>query len=161
MTLTERFAALTPEQREKFNAVGDGTGLEAFLSEIGFDVTADEKARVLEYIATGKLQLSDEEISTLAGGSRDEGSADGREVQVGSHRLVAGIGSRWFAETCGACSAEGGIFAKSHSGDGNVFYDCKCYNCGKQWTKLSIQPEGIAGAIANPDNMIGAVIRPY
>ena len=142
MTITEKIAKLTPEQREKLGAFKDGTGLEAFLSEIGLDVTAKEKARVLEYITTGKLQLSDEEISTLAGGYRDEGSAEGREIQVGGHRLVAGIGSRWFAETCGACGTEGGIFAKSHSGDGNVFYDCKCYNCGKQWPKVSMQPEG-------------------
>ena len=30
MTLTEGFPALTPEQREKFNAVSDGAGLDAF-----------------------------------------------------------------------------------------------------------------------------------
>ena len=42
MTLTERFAALTPEQREKFNAVSDNAGLDAFLSETNTVITDSE-----------------------------------------------------------------------------------------------------------------------
>ena len=37
MTLTERFETLTPDQREKFNALKDGAGLDAFLTETGWN----------------------------------------------------------------------------------------------------------------------------
>ena len=69
MALTERFATLTPEQREKFNALKDGAGLDAFLSETGLTLTGEEKAAVTAYIASGKLPLADEEIENVGGGS--------------------------------------------------------------------------------------------
>jgi len=68
MTFTEKFANLTPEQREKFNALKDGAGLDAFLSETGMELTAEEKAQVMKYIESGKLPLSEEELETVAGG---------------------------------------------------------------------------------------------
>ena len=71
MNLTERFAALTPEQREKFNALKDGAGLDAFLTETGFELTDEEKTQILEYIASGQLPLADEELESVAGGCGD------------------------------------------------------------------------------------------
>ena len=68
MTLTEKFAKLTPEQREKFNTITDGAGLDAFLSETGLQLTADEMAAVTDYIVSGQLPLEDEELSNVAGG---------------------------------------------------------------------------------------------
>jgi len=68
MTIAEKFANLTPEQREKFNALKDGAGLDAFLSETGMELTAEEKAQVMKYIEFGKLPLSEEELENVAGG---------------------------------------------------------------------------------------------
>jgi len=68
MTLTGKFIGLTPEQREKFNALKDSVGLEAFLSETGLELKVEEKAQVLEYIASGILPLADEELDNVAGG---------------------------------------------------------------------------------------------
>jgi hypothetical protein len=104
--------------------------------------------------------LSDDEMSGLAGGFREDGTADGREIQVGGHHLVAGIGSRWFSEICRACGTEGSLFAKSHSSDGSDFFDCKCYNCGKQWPKISIQSVGAVKAVGGPGSTVGNLVRP-
>ena len=68
MTLHEKFAALTPEQREKFSALKDGAGLDAFLTETGFELTDEEKAQITELILSGKLPLSDDELENAAGG---------------------------------------------------------------------------------------------
>ena len=73
MTLTEKFKGLTPGQREKFNALKDSAGLDAFLSETGLELTDEEKAQVLEYIASGKLPLADEELDNVAGGGCGSG----------------------------------------------------------------------------------------
>ena len=43
MTLIEKFATLTPEQREKFKALKDGAGLDAFLAETGAAFSQEEK----------------------------------------------------------------------------------------------------------------------
>ena len=71
MNLTERFAALTPEQREKFYTVSDSAGLDAFLAETDAALSQEEKARVMELITTGMLPIADEELDNAAGGSQD------------------------------------------------------------------------------------------
>jgi hypothetical protein len=68
MTITEKFATLTPEQREKFNAVKDGAGLDVFISETSVEITDEEKLQILSYIESGKLPLADEELDNVAGG---------------------------------------------------------------------------------------------
>ena len=68
MTLTEKFAKLTPEQREKFSAVSDSAGLDAFLAETGAALSQEEKARVMELITSGKQPLADEELENASGG---------------------------------------------------------------------------------------------
>ena len=73
MTLTGKFLGLTSGQREKFYTLKDSVGLEAFLSETGFELTVEEKAQVLEYIASGKLPLADEELDNVAGGGCGSG----------------------------------------------------------------------------------------
>ena len=75
MTLTDKFRGLTPGQREKFNALKDSVGLEAFLFETGLELTVEEKAQVLEYIVSGKLSLADEELDNVAGGGCLSGSS--------------------------------------------------------------------------------------
>jgi len=68
MTIAEKFANLTPEHLEKFKALKDSAGLDAFLTETGLELTAEEKAKVLQYIESGKLPLADEELDNVAGG---------------------------------------------------------------------------------------------
>ena len=71
MTLKEKFAKFTPEQQESFLvAVKDGAGLDAFLSENSLELTSEEKAQALEFLKSGKLPLSDEELKNAAGGAR-------------------------------------------------------------------------------------------
>ena len=69
MTLLKKLQALTPGQWGKFHALKDGAGLDAFLSETGVELTAEEKAQALEYIESGKLPLDDEKLDNVAGGS--------------------------------------------------------------------------------------------
>ncbi|MCL2096229.1 MAG: hypothetical protein FWH10_04910 [Oscillospiraceae bacterium] len=68
MTLTQKFAALTPEQQEKFKALKDSAALDAFLAENSLTLTDEEKAQAAEYFKTGKLPLPDEELDNVAGG---------------------------------------------------------------------------------------------
>ncbi|MCL2096227.1 MAG: hypothetical protein FWH10_04900 [Oscillospiraceae bacterium] len=71
MTITQKFATLTPEQREKFKELKDaaaGVVLDAFLDENNLALTDEEKAQALEYLKSGKLPLADEELENVAGG---------------------------------------------------------------------------------------------
>ena len=74
MTITEKFAKLTPEQSRKFIALENGAELDAFLSNVGLELTDEEKAQVLEFIESGKMQLSDEDIENAAGGFKNSSS---------------------------------------------------------------------------------------
>ena len=68
MALQEKIAKLTPEQWEKLDAVKDETALDAFVSEHGIELTAEERGQILEYFKTGVLPLADEELDNVAGG---------------------------------------------------------------------------------------------
>ena len=68
MTLTQKFASISPEQREKFKALKDATALDAFLTENSLALTDEEKAQAIEYFSSGKLPLADEELENVAGG---------------------------------------------------------------------------------------------
>jgi len=68
MTLTEKFAALTPEQREQFKAVKTAEQLDAFLTDNKLELSVEEKAQALEYLEKGVLPLADEELENVAGG---------------------------------------------------------------------------------------------
>ncbi|MCL2078569.1 MAG: hypothetical protein FWH17_01855 [Oscillospiraceae bacterium] len=68
MTMQEKFAALTPLQREKLDELKDNAKMEAFLSENDIKLTDEEKTQILEFIESGKLPLSDEQLENVAGG---------------------------------------------------------------------------------------------
>ena len=68
MTLAERYKSLTPEQKEKFSTVKNEKDFDAFLNEYNFVLPDELKAKVLEYINTDKLPLSEEELESVAGG---------------------------------------------------------------------------------------------
>ena len=68
MTLTEKFAALTPEQQEQFDTVKTVEQFEALLAEHKLEPSAEEKAGALEYLEKGIIPLADEELENAAGG---------------------------------------------------------------------------------------------
>lgn len=68
MALSEKIAKLTPEQKEKLVAVKDEAALDAFVSELGIELTVKDREQALEYFKTGKLSLADEELENVAGG---------------------------------------------------------------------------------------------
>ena len=68
MTLAEKFATLTPEAQETFTAVKDEAALDTFLSQNGVTLTAEEKKQAVEYVTTGTLALSDDDMDAVAGG---------------------------------------------------------------------------------------------
>ena len=106
MNITEKFSNLTREQREFFNTVRDGAGLEAFLGKSDIELTSEEKVAALEFIASGLLPLDDDELDAVAGGCS------------GSSSVTYG--------TCPKCGGEGtykieGNFYASCSACGHVF----------------------------------------
>jgi len=74
MTIAEKIATLTPEQTQKFIALENSTELDAFLSDAGLELTGEEKAQALEFIESGKMQMSDEDIENAAGGFKNSSS---------------------------------------------------------------------------------------
>jgi len=144
MNLTERFATLTPEQREKFYTIKDSAGLDAFLTETGLELTADEKEQVTEFITSGKQPLSDDELNAVAGGQdpnlvafwKRQAESEGRGTHVGMS--VAGLFNiySWRDARCPICKVEGSVFSASKgevTSSSSIlyqdFYDVKCYAC--------------------------------
>ena len=143
MTLTEKFEKLTPEQREKFNTVKDSAGLDTFLSETGFELTADEKAQVTELIISGKLPLSDDDLNAAAGGQTSPvlvqawkklAQGENRPTHVGQIQDWHG----WQDGICPECNQVSAMFctyrvaAPTRASAGKedfYFHNAKCYIC--------------------------------
>ena len=102
MNITEKFSTLTQEQRELFNTVKDGAGLEAFLGQSGMMLTPEEKTAALEFVASGLLPLDDDELDAVAGG------CSASDVRYG---------------TCPKCGGEG-----TYKIEGNSYASCSA--CG-------------------------------
>jgi hypothetical protein len=68
MTLQERFATLTSEQKAQFKAAKTAEQFEAFIAESKLELSETEKRQALEYINTGAWPLADEELENVAGG---------------------------------------------------------------------------------------------
>ena len=68
MALQEKIMKLSPEQREKLFAVKDEAVLDAFVSEHGIELTAEERSEALVYLNKHEMPLSDEELDNVAGG---------------------------------------------------------------------------------------------
>lgn len=147
MTLMEKFATLTPEQREKFAEVKDAAALDAFVSEQGIDLTDEEKTQTLEYIKTGVLPLDDDELDAAAGGlwgymdfssfGHGDPMAEGRSDPVGVHPCGCEwqFDIRWpsgyvYADYLKRTPTKPGVAIAT-------YYDVKCYKCGRQWSELT------------------------
>jgi len=150
MTITEKFATLTTEQQEKFNALKDGAGLDAFLSDTGLELTEEEKAQALEFIESGKLPLTDEEVNAVAGGNsayvsswRKIAEGEGRPKHVGASGWSSIIAyhngmkppNTWYNANCPKCGGQESLFARDMGEMGSLNHviwciDVKCYVCG-------------------------------
>ena len=75
MTLIEKFKTLTPEQQEKFYKIKNEKDFDAFLNEYNFEITDVFRTKVLEYIKTDQLPLSDEDLENVSGG-KDDGQGE-------------------------------------------------------------------------------------
>lgn len=71
MTLTQKFANLTPEQLARFATVKNAATLEKFTSEYSIEFTEEEKAQMAEYFKKGILPLADDDLDKAAGGISD------------------------------------------------------------------------------------------
>jgi hypothetical protein len=138
MTLTERFASFTPGQREQFANLKDEAALDAFTAEHSVELTAEDKASVLEYFQSGVLPLDDHDLEAVAVGqskanamaqSEAQARADGRIYMMITNISRPGDFCRcdhrhiWIREV------------KQHPTFLFSFYliDMKCYKCG--WVK--------------------------
>lgn len=129
MTLIQKFANLTPRQREKFAAIKDGAELDAFVSETNIDLTEEEKTQAGEYLKKGMLPLDDDDLDTVAGGATKDVSpglaaADGRNYNLpsGNNLCVCHHENKW-ARSVGTKTLNGQT----------KYSDIKCYKCGKTW----------------------------
>jgi len=155
MTITEKFATLTTEQQEKFNALKDGAGLDAFLSDTGLELTEEEKAQVLEFIETGKLPIDDDELDAAAGGVdssvisawRRIAESEGRGAHIGCGDTGL-FRTTWRNANCPKCDGPESLFGSSivkHTVYGLVVegsYFCtnvKCYVCGYIFGDCTLQ----------------------
>jgi len=153
MTLSQKFMALTAEQKEQFAAVKNGAALDRFLSEHGITLTEEEKQSALEYFQSGILLLDDDDLETVAGGQSKEDSAkqahaDGRTIPMPS-------GLWWINEVVGYCtcnhqykwakSKEVKIddfyknnpeYYKNYEGH-YIYHSVKCYKCGSFWNRIA------------------------
>jgi hypothetical protein len=158
MKLMEKLEALTPGQKEKFSSVATEQELDAFINEIGAELTAEERAAAWKYIEAGqpktegKAALADEELENVAGGGcgsskpdyQKMAKKDGRDVQV--FKFGQGlIGTRIKGKPdhapcgCGANTIQESIFAKNcYVSGSHYFSDCKCYACGRTWESIEV-----------------------
>ena len=142
MTLIEKFATLTPAQRERFDALKDGTGLDAFLSETELELSAEEKEQATELITSGKLLIPDGELDAAVGASNDitriayennmkRARADGRSTLVeGRQRSL--ILQGYMPAVCPKCNYRRVLWCRSLTAKTNDYYECvdtKCYRC--------------------------------
>ena len=110
MTLTEKFATLTPEQQEQFKSIKNADQLDALLAEQKIDLSAEEKAQTIEFIEKGIIPLVDEELDNVAGGG--------------------GCGTL----KCKKCNSTN-VKQESFVGGGVSYYTMTCRDCGNTWNK--------------------------
>jgi len=138
MTLTQKIAGLTPEQREKLGTVKDEAGLNAFIAENGIELTDEDKKEALAYFENGVTPMSDDDMEAVAGGTskkdaEKQAKADGRTVPL-PYRVPGSyseqIGCNCYYEKRWARSRQ--FKSKSGGVDTYTYYDIKCYQCNRK-----------------------------
>ena len=148
MTLMEKFAKLTPEQREKLNAVKDEAALIAFAAENGIELTEQDKRDALAYFESGVLPMSEDDMDAVAGGAAAKKTSPAKAAADG--RLVPMPHSHYFYHPFSYCSCHHDnkwareVITTTSGYDANTvthsstYIDIKCYKCNKQWSKITI-----------------------
>ena len=83
MTLTQKIASLTPEQREKLGTVKDEKALVAFAAEAGIELTEQDKKDALAYFENGVIPMSDDDMDAVAGGGSKNSEAEAKAKKDG------------------------------------------------------------------------------
>jgi bacteriocin-like protein len=116
--MQERFDALTDEQAAKLEAVRNEADMAAFLNEIGYLPSPEEKAKLAEYYAPKpEGELSDEELAKVSGG------ALWKKCPKGKYEY-------WFATAkCNGCT----YFLREQWGSAKQQFSCTCnfFRCTK------------------------------
>ncbi len=135
MTVSEKFAAFTTEDKERLAAVTDMESLVAFFQEHDIELPQEDMQGILEAIRAKLVPMEDDELDVAAGGpiadmrakkkeAHEQAKADGRTEHVNAFNFLCICSSdyKWAREV------EYGFYKKT-------FYDIKCYKCGKTWDK--------------------------
>ena len=142
MTLTQKIAGLTPEQREKLGTVKDEAGLNAFVAENSIELTDEDKKEALSYFETGVTPMSDDDMEAVAGGtSKDDAEkkakADGRTVG-----LPCIVPLLQYLQDCNChykkrwARSKELKTARNGLSDIYTYYDVKCYQCNRKWESV-------------------------
>jgi hypothetical protein len=131
---------LTNEQLNELKNLKSIDELKEFLTKENITLTDEEMAIALQYFDSGKSELADDDLDMIAGGGdKDDyermAKSDGRTISVGKSMISTdNIFVRHYCD----CFIEQ-VWARSIKINSNprlfqsdtVFYDCKCYACGK------------------------------
>ena len=103
MNIQEKFENLTPEQREKLQAVKTEQELDAFLAEAGIEPTSEERAMLSEELKAKNAprELADDELEEAAGGEGFPGGnppleAKGWETCPKGHFEATGLANKLY-----------------------------------------------------------------
>lgn len=151
MTMNEKIESLTEEQIAQFSTISDEAGLNEFLESNSIELDDEQKTLLFEYLKTGKLELTDEELDTVAGGGigivfsiiskiikvaqgyEKMAKAEGRRhrVELFNKAMQMIAASDIVGFPCLRCKKLGSTYARTiqlKSVTAN-YYDCKCYAC--------------------------------
>ena len=143
MTLIQKIASLTPEQREKLGAVKDEAALNAFATENGIELTEQDKKDALAYFENGVIPMSDDDMDAVAGGGKGgnpeaeaKAKADGRtyNLPAGNRLCSCPHANQWSRSRTYVCDQTTcGTRYSIYSYD-----DIKCYKCNKTWASKQL-----------------------
>ncbi|MCL2080046.1 MAG: hypothetical protein FWH17_09485 [Oscillospiraceae bacterium] len=145
MTLAQKFEEFNPEQKEQLLAVKSEAELDAFLAKTGKELSPEEKAEALEYIATGVAPLEDDDLEAVAGGKSGDDEQPPPEQTTEMSKQQAFADGRRVKIICNSncilkqgCQA-GHVWCESFSTAGGAhFWNAKCYKCGTEQGQGSI-----------------------
>ena len=154
MTMKEKIEGFSDEQIVQLMTIKDEAELDKFLVSVDIHMEDEQKTQMMEYIKTGKIDLSDEEMENVAGGFiiglissavtkvvkvaqgyEKQAKAEGRPIRVEMFNkgFQMAVVSDPFGFLCLTCGKIGCTFAKSARPTSITanYFDCKCYACGK------------------------------
>gem|GEM_PF-783859 len=113
MSLTAKFNELTSEQQEAFKEIKSAEALDKFIADNNITLTDEEKSSVVEYIETGMMPLSDDDMGAVTGG---KGSSTPDYAQMarnsGYHFRINKYSSSTAAK-CPSCGTAGAMFSQN------------------------------------------------